>query len=300
MSILSLSDLNFGYKKNEPILKGLNLAVPKGSIYGFLGSNGAGKSTTIRNILGLLKPQSGRISIFGKTLNTNQRNLFHQIGSLIESPSLYPHLCANDNLKIASKYLGVSNLEIEKVLEKVGLIPHRKKAVKKYSTGMKQRLGLAMALVHNPELLILDEPTNGLDPTGITEIRKIIMQLNAEGKTILLSSHLLSEIEKMATHVGIIKSGEMIFEGSLSELDQLKSSQQTLEIKTTNVNKTKSVLAHYSMVESEDGSLQVDVGNKENIPSLIKTLVHAEIDLYEVKLIKSDLEKMFISLTNEG
>ncbi len=275
------------------------MEVPVGSIYGFLGTNGAGKSTTIRNVLGLLKPQSGSINLFEKEINKSKPRIFQQVGSLIESPSLYPHLHAVDNLKIVCKYRGVSNTKIESVLEKVNLLQHRKKKVKQFSTGMKQRLGLAMALIHDPELLILDEPTNGLDPNGITEIRNIILQLREEGKTIMLSSHLLSEIEKIATQVGIIKNGEMVFEGTLPELDELKSAQQSLEIKSNDLAKTKEILSNYKIINPNQQSIQVDISSKTEIPIIIKKLVDGGVDLYEVSRTKSDLEKMFISITNE-
>ncbi len=275
------------------------MEVPVGSIYGFLGTNGAGKSTTIRNVLGLLKPQSGSINLFEKEINKSKPRIFQQVGSLIESPSLYPHLHAVDNLKIVCKYRGVSNTKIESVLEKVNLLQHRKKKVKQFSTGMKQRLGLAMALIHDPELLILDEPTNGLDPNGITEIRNIILQLREEGKTIMLSSHLLSEIEKIATQVGIIKNGEMVFEGTLPELDELKSAQQSLEIKSNDLAKTKEILSNYKIINPNQQSIQVDISSKTEIPIIIKKLVDGGVDLYEISRTKSDLEKMFISITNE-
>ncbi len=299
MSIISISNLNFGYKKNQSILKELNLEVPKGSIYGFLGANGAGKSTTIRNVLGLLKPQSGKVLVFGKEIRAARPEIFRRIGSLIESPSLYPHLSADDNLAIASKYRAVDKKKIGEVLEKVGLLENRKKKVKNYSTGMKQRLGLAIALLHDPELLLLDEPTNGLDPSGITEIRKIILRLREEGSTILLSSHLLAEVERIATHVGIIKSGKMIFEGSLDDLEALKFSQQTLALKIPDANKAQALLKDFAIVSVSPGELQVQIKQKEDIPKLIKMLVAGGIDIYEVRLLKSDLEKMFMSITNE-
>ncbi len=299
MSIISIAQLNFGYQKNQPILKELNLEVPTGSIYGFLGANGAGKSTTIRNILGLLKPQSGQVLVFGEEIKAARPAVFQRIGSLIESPSLYLHLSADDNLAIACKYRSIDKKKIGEVLEKVGLLANRKKKVKNYSTGMKQRLGLALALLHDPELLLLDEPTNGLDPSGITEIRNIILQLREEGKTILLSSHLLAEVEKIASHVGIIKEGTLIFEGTLDALEALKFSQQTVALKINDVANAKKVLSGFSFLPASPGHLHVDVKHKNDIPQLIKTLVDGSIDIYEVRLLKSDLEKMFISITNE-
>jgi len=218
----------------------------------------------------LLKPQKGEIRLFGEALSTQKPQVFSKIGALIESPSLYPQLNAQDNLRLACKYHGISNKGIDGILEKVGLLAHQKKRSKNYSTGMKQRLGLAMALIHNPDLLILDEPTNGLDPQGITEIRNIIQQLNQEGKTIMLSSHLLTEIERVATHVGIIKDGALTFEGTLEELDQ------------------------FDVLSSNQHTAQLQLDHKAALPKLINQLVNEGVELYEVKILKSDLEEMFI------
>jgi len=299
MSIISIRNLNFAYKKNEPILKNLSMEIHAGNIYGFLGSNGAGKSTTIRNLLGLLKPQSGEINLFDKDIKQSKMHILKRIGCLIEAPSIYPHLNAVDNLKLICNYRGISWNTIDSVLDKVNLLQDRKKTTRKYSTGMKQRLGLAMALIHDPELLILDEPTNGLDPSGITEIRNIIIRLKEEGKTIMLSSHLLSEIEKMATQVGLIKNGELIFQGSLDELGDLESSNQNLELFSSNSAKARLLLAEYEVVSEDMNCLQIRIKSKKEVPSIIRKIAASDVDLYEVKFLKSNLEKMFISMTNE-
>jgi len=298
-NIISISNLQFGYQRNQLILKDLSMIVPEGSIYGFLGANGAGKSTTIRNVLGLLKPNSGQITIFEKNLAKAERSLFSNIGSLIESPSLYPNLDAIDNLEIACKYQHADTKAIPSILDKVGLSHAAKKATSKYSTGMKQRLGLAMALIHDPELLILDEPTNGLDPKGITEIREILIRLKEEGKTIMLSSHLLSEIEKIVSHVGIIKNGALVFEGTLNELDELKSAKPSIQIKANDLEKVKVILTKYSIQESTKEYVQIQLNHKNDIPTIIRNLVNEGIDLYEVNILKNDLEKIFIDITNE-
>lgn len=297
MSIIKIENLNFGYVKKQPILKGLNMQIEEGSIYGFLGANGAGKSTTIRNILGLLKPNSGAIELFGKPIQKSGRHIFNNIGSLIESPSLYPHLTARDNLKLACKYLNVSKAQIDHVLDRVKLQNYKKKAVGKFSTGMKQRVGLAMALIHDPQLLILDEPTSGLDPNGITEMRNIILALRNEGRTVMLSSHLLSEIEKMATQVGIINNGEMIFEGSLEELDRLKSDNLRVTFRTNDPDKAVATLSEYDVILNRDGCVELPYRNEDEVASAIRKLVQHQIDIYEVNQLKSDLEKMFIDLT---
>ena len=237
--IIAVQALNYAYIRKAPVLRDLNLAVPQASIYGFLGANGAGKSTTIRTILGLLKPQAGQVQLFGKDITKDRINILRNVGSLIESPSIYKHLSGYDNLKVLCQYLSIPAKRIEEVLAMVNLQEHSRKISKQYSTGMKQRLGLAMALLPDPELLILDEPTNGLDPKGIIEIRNIIQHLNEAGKTIFLSSHLLSEIEKLATQVGIIRDGTMIFQGTIQALEQLR--MRNLKVQITS-NETAKII----------------------------------------------------------
>ena len=198
---------------------GVNLQVPQGGIYGFLGPNGAGKSTTIRMILGLVNETKGEIKVFGDSIKRNRIQILKRVGSMVESPSYYGHLTAYENLEITRQILGVEKKEIGRVLEIVKLTDVQNKTVKKFSLGMKQRLGIAQALLGTPELLILDEPTNGLDPSGIIEIRELIKGLpHKYGITVLISSHILSEIELMATHVGIINKGKLLFQGTMDDL----------------------------------------------------------------------------------
>ncbi|RYF94725.1 MAG: ATP-binding cassette domain-containing protein, partial [Chitinophagaceae bacterium] len=200
--IIETNNLDFSFGAGQKILQDLSLAVPQGSIYGFLGPNGAGKTTTIRLLLGLLKVQSGTIRLFGKDFGKNRLEVLRRIGSLIEQPSLYMHLTGKENLEVFRLSYQCNKKRIGEVLELVGLQKAAHKKAKAYSLGMKQRLAIAISLLHEPELLILDEPTNGLDPTGIIETRELIRKLNKEsGKTIIVSSHMLAEVEKMATHV---------------------------------------------------------------------------------------------------
>ncbi|AKC61931.1 MULTISPECIES: ABC transporter ATP-binding protein [Clostridium] len=197
----------------------LNLQVKKGRIYGFLGPNGAGKSTTIRMLLGLIKPTNGEINIFGKSIKENRIKILKNTGSLVESPSYYANLTAYENLKISAKILNLKESYIDDVLETVKLTKWKNTQVKKFSLGMKQRLGIALALIGEPDLLILDEPTNGLDPEGIHEIRELIKELpKINGMSVLISSHILSEIQIMADDIGIINLGKLLFQGSLDEL----------------------------------------------------------------------------------
>ena len=199
----------------------LSMAVPENCVYGFLGPNGAGKSTTLKMILGLIHPSKGSIKIFGKVMNSaNRLSILRQTGSLIENPGGYGHLTGLENMQIIQKLKGVSEAEIAPALKTVRLYDQRDKKLSNYSLGMKQRLGIAMAILGNPKLLILDEPTNGLDPAGIQEMRQLICSLPKErNMTVIISSHLLSEIEQMADQVGIIHRGRMLYQGTLADLE---------------------------------------------------------------------------------
>lgn len=210
----------------------LDMHVRENGIYGFLGPNGAGKSTTLKMLLGLVHPTKGEIDILGKRVNSKNRiELLKEIGSLIESPSYYGHLTAKENLKIIATLLHLPDENIEKVLEIVHLDKQQKKKTSQFSLGMKQRLGLASALLSFPKLLILDEPTNGLDPAGIQEMRELIKSLPAQyGMTVIVSSHLLSEIDQMAEDIGIIANGKMMYQGELSRLHEMDTSKNLEEI----------------------------------------------------------------------
>lgn len=199
----------------------LSMAVPENCVYGFLGPNGAGKSTTLKMILGLIHPNQGSIKIFGTVMNSaNRLSILRQTGSLIENPGGYGHLTGLENMQIIQKLKGVSEAEIAPALKTVRLYDQRDKKLSNYSLGMKQRLGIAMAILGNPKLLILDEPTNGLDPAGIQEMRQLICSLPKErNMTVIISSHLLSEIEQMADQVGIIHHGRMLYQGTLADLE---------------------------------------------------------------------------------
>lgn len=213
----------------------IDLRIPEGCVYGFLGPNGAGKTTTLKLLLGLLKPTAGTITIFGqKMTDKNRLSIIKHTGSLIESPSFYGHLTGLENLQIVAKLKKVPANEITNVLKTVRLYEQRDKKVKQYSLGMKQRLGIAMALLGNPRVLILDEPTNGLDPAGIQEIREFIKELPIiRQMTVLVSSHLLSEMEQMADMIGIINHGSLIFQGTLAALEAQGESLEDAFLKLT-------------------------------------------------------------------
>lgn len=210
----------------------LNMSVPENRVYGFLGPNGAGKSTTLKMLLGLVRPTKGEIDIFGKRVNSKNRiDILRNVGSLIESPSYYGHLTAKENLKIFATLLDVPQKNIDKVLEIVRLDKQQSKKVSKFSLGMKQRLGFASALLSFPKLLILDEPTNGLDPAGIQEMRELIKSLPPQyGMSVIVSSHLLSEIDQMAEDIGIIANGKLMYQGELNKLHEIDTSKSLEEI----------------------------------------------------------------------
>lgn len=212
-------DLNYSYSRDRKSVNNLSLQVPTGSIYGFLGPNGAGKTTTIRLLTGMLLSDSDNIFIQGRSLKKNLPGIFTSMGTLIETPSLYLHLSGKENLRLICTMRGMPKNRIDDALQTAGLAGAANKKAKQYSLGMKQRLGIAMAMLSDPELLILDEPANGLDPTGIIEVRELLVKLNRErGKTIFVSSHLLSEVEKTCTHIGIIHHGIMRYNGTLAEM----------------------------------------------------------------------------------
>ncbi len=298
MYSITTNNLNYRFNGKESVLRDINLQVPTGSIYGFLGPNGAGKTTTLRLILGLLKKQDGEINIFNQPFEKNRIEILRKTGSLIESPSLYAHLSAKENLAILQKVYQCKPSRIDEVLKIVGLENTGKKSTGKFSLGMKQRLSIAIALMHEPELLILDEPTNGLDPNGIIEMRELLKQLNKDfGMTILVSSHLLAEIEKMVTHVGIINKGKLIFQGTMGELHEAQHQQSIICFETGNIEKTRAVLnANGIQFQQEGSQLHVPVLERELIASINKQLVEQDIKVYQISIIKNDLESIFIDL----
>jgi ABC-type multidrug transport system ATPase subunit len=294
-------DLTHKFSESEIALKRVNLQVIEGSIYGFLGPNGAGKTTTLKLILGLLKKQSGEISVFGKPFETNRVETLRRIGSMIESPSIYGHLTAIENLKILQKVYGCPAAGIAEVLKLVGLEKTGGKRAAQFSLGMKQRLSIAMALLHAPSLLILDEPTNGLDPNGILEIRELLQNLNQNhGITILISSHLLSEIEKLVTHVGIINQGAILFQGTLAELLNKRRQNSFIVFETSDEAKTLRIAESFGLnPQARTGRVAIPVIEKEQIARLNRKLVQSGIEVYQIGKIENDLEKIFFDVISE-
>lgn len=296
--VLETNKLSHSFADGAMILNDINLRVPNGSIYGFLGPNGAGKTTTLRLILGLLKKQQGEISIFGKSFHQHRLELLQKIGAMIESPSLYGHLTATENLAVLQKIYQCPKERIPQVLQMVGLAATGLKKVSHFSLGMKQRLSIAMALLHEPSLLILDEPTNGLDPNGMIEVRELLLSLNKQyGITILISSHLLGEIEKMVTHVGIIHQGNLLFQNTLVELQKQRASNAQLALKTSNVRQTSELLIAKGIpCNVMDTFINIPMQEPALIASLVRELVNANINIYEVSPLQNDLEAIFMEM----
>lgn len=299
-AVIQTTNLNFSFSNGVKTLQDVNLFVPKGSVYGFLGPNGAGKTTTLRLLLGLLKNQQGKLEIFGKEFASHRIEILKRLGSLIEQPSLYLHLTAKENLEIYRLIYKVDKSRINEVLHIVGLEYTGKKKAKQFSLGMKQRLSIAIALLHQPELLILDEPTNGLDPNGIIETRELIRKLNREhNTTVIVSSHILNEVERMASHVGIIHKGRMLFQGTLTELQQMKSRQTSLEIET-NDNTTAAQLLQSFSLKSVNGKLVLPFENKSQTAAINKLLVQNGLEVYALHSQQDDLEQLFLDITSKN
>ena len=269
----------------------------KGEIYGFLGPNGAGKTTTIRMLLGLARPTKGSIHIFGKDMKKEKLNVLKRVGSLVEYPSYYGHLNAYENLEAIRILLDAPKSRINEVLSIVRLSNEAKRPVKGFSLGMKQRLGIAAALLGNPELLILDEPTNGLDPSGILEMRELIKSMPKEhGMTILVSSHLLSEMDQMATQVGIISKGKMIFQDSIEVLRQ--RAQSKIIIKVDQAEQAwRTLLAKGKQAELNNNQIYLPHTSDEEVSAVIGDLVHDHFSVYRVQEEKKSLEDIFLELT---
>jgi ABC-type multidrug transport system ATPase subunit len=279
---------------------GLDLRVPRGSIYGFLGPNGAGKTTTIRLLLGLLRPHAGEVRLLGESLDRNRMALLRRIGALVESPSLYPNLTGRENLEVTRRLIGGEKAQIGQALHVVRMEDVADRRVGGYSTGMKQRLGLALALLSTPEVLILDEPTNGLDPAGIHEMRELLCRLPREyGVTVFLSSHLLAEVEQVATHIGIIQEGRLRFQGTLADLHAQMKEQVVLGVDQP--DKARNLLHQTGWTVHGNGGqrLTVAANGRSDAAMINAQLVEADVNVYHLKLEQPTLEDIFLTLTND-
>ncbi len=292
--------LSHRFAGGQAVLQDINLQVPQGAVYGFLGPNGAGKTTTLRLLLGLLKKQQGDIFMLNRAFADHRIDVLKQTGSLIEAPSLYGHLTACENLEVWRRIYRCPAARIKQTLEIVGLADTGNKKVSRFSLGMKQRLSIGVALLHNPLLLILDEPTNGLDPNGIIDMRDLLRRLNTEFKmTILVSSHLLAEVEKMASHIGIIHKGSLLFQGSLEEL-RLKQRQQTNTcFDTGDPERTLRLALEKGLVASlVNGQVLVSNNNRNDLAQLNEQLVNHHIPVFGIYARQNNLESIFMDLVN--
>ncbi len=295
--ILQTHNLSKRFKKRFAVSE-LNIEVVRGDVFGFLGPNGAGKSTTIRMLLSLINPTSGKIELFGKNLHKHRSEVLKRIGGLVEKPDFYEHISAYDNLKfIGSLFGGVPQSRIEKILEIVKLLDRMNDKVKTYSHGMKQRLGIAQALIGNPELIILDEPTSGLDPQGMKEVRELIRTLSSDHNiTIFLSSHLLYEIELVSNRMAIINNGSLVIQGNVQEL--LNSGEHRVQIKAEPYEKAEQILKSLPFVKKTENRNNVIVVYTplDNIPALNNSLVENSVSVSAI-IPRRSLEDYFLEMT---
>ena len=277
-------------------VQSVNLRVQQGEVFGFLGPNGAGKTTTIGMVLGLIHPTEGSITLFDQPVSPNHNRGLQQVGSLVGAPALVPYLTARENLQLVARlHPEVENGRIDELLELVGLTHAAKRKVQGFSTGMKQRLGLGAALLHRPSLIILDEPTNGLDPAGMREVRTLIRQLADDGITVFLSSHLLHEVEQVCDRIAVIRQGQIVAQGAVEEL--LSQSGQSVKLKVKNPAKAGELLAQLpeaAQIQTNGAYVQVSGINSE---TAVAHLAQNGIIPSEVTSQKSDLESLFLELT---
>lgn len=279
----------------------LNLEVPRCSIYGFLGPNGAGKTTTIRMLLGLIRPDEGEVTLLGEPFKNHRLSLLKRVGSLVENPSLYLHLTGRENLEVTRRLRGVERRQIARVLAIVNLEKDADRRTREYSLGMRQRLGLALALLSEPELLILDEPTNGLDPAGIHEMRELLRRLPAEHQiTIFLSSHLLSEVEQIATHLGIVQNGRLLFQGALETLQAQRQVSVALEVHQPELAATVLRKAGWTVQSCENQRLNITANSRADAVAVNHLLVNQGIEVFYLSLERPSLEETFLNMTREA
>lgn len=282
----------------ETVVNSLDLEVPEGVVYGFLGPNGSGKSTTMKMLLGLLQPTAGESFLFGRKMDkSNRADLLRRIGSMIEAPPGYGHLTGWENMRIIQNMLKLDTRQIEWALEIVRLSSNRNKLVKNYSLGMKQRLGIAMALARNPELLILDEPVNGLDPAGIEEIRNLLKSLPEQGITVMVSSHLLDEVDKTATMLGIINQGQMIFQGTREKLLGQSIPEFIIE---TNVESAQKLLSVRGAHLISANTVSIPNVSHAGSAKLISQVSAAGLPVFEARRAEQSLEQVFMDITSGG
>ena len=275
----------------------LHLRVRRGEVYGFLGPNGAGKTTTLRMLLGLVRPTSGTARVLGH--KPGEEASLARLGALVETPGFYAHLSGGDNLRVLARYSGVGRSRVEAVLEQVSLSDRARDKFASYSLGMKQRLGVAAALLKDPDLLILDEPTNGLDPEGVADMRDLVRSLGQGERSVLLSSHLLTEVEQTCDRAGIVREGRLIAEGTVTEL----RGQERLLVRVTPLDRALPVAMRLKGVEDarvENGAITLATKGGLAAAAIVRRLVDAGFDVNEVRPIERSLEEVFLNLTSRG
>lgn len=296
--IIQINNLNFNFGKH-PVLQNVSLQVPYNSIFGFLGPNGAGKTTTIKTIMGLLRIKDNSIFVFGKDINKHRIEILSNASAIVEVPSLYDHLTAIENLKITCLLRNIDYKRINNVLDSVNLTNDASRKIRQFSTGMKQRLSLASALLSQPELLILDEPINGLDPKGIIEIRNLLFDLNKiYGTTIFISSHILSEIERICSHIGIINNGKIVFHGSMDTLIKQRNKVQQVIIETSEIQSAFNLLQNKFTIKNDNNFLILQYNSKQDIANALEIITTHHIPVYSVQPIANSLEDSFLHYLN--
>ena len=301
MGVIEIEGLHKEYAKlrggRTVAIQGLDLSVPTGGVFGFLGPNGAGKTTTIRCLLGLVRPSAGRMTLMGADVQRDLPSVIARVGSIVEAPAMFPRFSGRRNLEILARIHGEGDTAIDAALERVGLTDRAKDRVKTYSLGMKQRLAIAATLLRDPALLILDEPANGLDPAGIVEVRELVRSLGAEGRTIFISSHILSEVQQTADHVAIVAKGKLITSGPVDEV--LTTGGRGLLVKVADLDAGRRVLTEAQMpVVAAGGALRVDVP-AEQAERVSRTLAVAGLFVTELRPDEVDLETVFLELTKD-
>ncbi len=295
--VIQTTDLTKRYGQNIMAVDGLSMRVKRGEVYGFVGPNGAGKTTTLRMLLGLVRPTSGACEMLGEKPGTPEA--LARIGALVETPAFYPYLSGRDNLKVLARHAGATYSRIDPVLEEVELTKRADDRFKTYSLGMKQRLGMAAALLKDPELLILDEPTNGLDPAGMAEMRQLIRNLGRGERTVLLSSHLMGELEQICDRIGVVKDGKLVTEATLEELRH----GTRIKLRAAPAARARELLEALEgigEIQSMNGEVLMIEADPARTAEINQHLVTAGIEVSELCTVKLSLESVFLSLTGEA
>jgi ABC-2 type transport system ATP-binding protein len=301
---VTTSGLTKRFRGGQLAVNGIDLAVPRGSVYGFLGPNGSGKTTTIRMLLGLAFPTSGSAELLGVPMPDGATQVLDRVGALVEGPAFYPFLTGEANLArfdAADRTVNpaTARARIGEALDRVGLVPAAGKKYRHYSLGMKQRLAIAASLLRPRELIILDEPTNGLDPQGTREVRALIRQIAADGTTVFVSSHLLAEVEQICTHVGVMRTGRLVFQGSLSDLRRTGAAR--IRVQTSDIETAVKVLTDLGLADPRAGDGEASAVLADAEPEQIcAELVQAGVGVREFGVVAPSLEDLFVNLTGEG